>query len=267
MIILNIHAFNLFQILALFIFVIFGFSVSFMIQFHAGHPFEDPWSALMTTMVMMTSELGYYETIIGKGCNETLNNESGAHASIINLHLTFMAFLILISIVLMNLLVGVAVNDVNNLEMMGNIQRLKKQVEFITTLEDVGRNEVIKKYVPSYLYKICYEDIKRVDLFVMRSQSFYIHKRSPGCCLPARLRQAIFENALLRKKQKDDERRTMLYEMKLDEVYKVIVKNDSAEATTTERLTSLDTAVKKILEELNEIRAVQDRGERAASQF
>ncbi|KAJ8710336.1 hypothetical protein PYW07_009702 [Mythimna separata] len=207
---------KVFKILVSFVFLIFGFSVSFMIQFRAEPPFEGPWSAFVTTMVMMTSEFDYNDTI-------SEENTVNSSASIIILRLIFVSFLILVSIVLMNLLVGVAVNDVNNLEIIGSIKRLEKQVEFITSLEDIVFNKFIKKIVPKRLYNKWWKNKKWENVIVLRP-------REATCSncnrLPARLREAIFEKAQSQKKQSDEEQGTMLYQMKLDEIYKVIVQKD-----------------------------------------
>lgn len=51
----------------------------------------------------------------------------------------FLLFIILASIVLMNLMVGVAVNDIQALQIEGHAKRLEKQAEFIRQLEKVLR--------------------------------------------------------------------------------------------------------------------------------
>lgn len=205
-----------------------------MIQFHGKPPFEGPWAAFITSMVMLTSEFDY---------NDTLRKESAAKASAI---LIFLLFLILVSIVLMNLLVGVAVNDVNNLEMIGNIKRLEKQVEFITSFEDIVYNKFIKKILPKCLYKKWLKNIKSENIIILRP-------RQATCSncnrLPARLREAIFEKAQLQKKLSDEEQGTMLYQMKLEEMHKVIVQREP-------KLEGPDNAVNKIIEHINKL--IQD---------
>lgn len=209
-----------------------------MIQFRAKPPFEGPWSAFITTLVMMTSEFDY---------NDTLSKKSVLHASasIIILRLIFVSFLILVSIVLMNLLVGVAVNDVNNLEIIGNIKRLEKQVEFITSLEDIVYNNFIKKIFPKSLYKKWLKNIKWENQIVLRP-------REATCSncnrLPARLKEAIFEKAQVLKTQSDDKQGTILYRKKLDEIHKVIVQQDSTKAPKP------DNALNKIIEDIDKIR-------------
>ncbi|KAJ8710571.1 hypothetical protein PYW08_009086 [Mythimna loreyi] len=233
---------KVFKILVSFVFLIFGFSVSFMIQFRAEPPFEGPWSAFVTTMVMMTSEFNYIDK---------LSNGSSvkSSASIIILRLIFVSFLILVAIVLMNLLVGVAVNDVNNLEIIGSIKRLEKQVEFITSLEDIVFNKFIKKIVPNTLYKKWLKNKKWENVIVLRP-------RGATCSncnrLPASLREAIFEKAQSQKKQSDEEQGTMLYQMKLDEIYKVIVQKNGGEPPKPE---SPDNALNKVIESIDKIRS------------
>ena len=184
-----------------------------MIQFRAKPPFEGPLSSFITTLVMMTSEFNY---------NYTLSETSAMYsiASIIIIRIIFVSFLILVSIVLMNLLVGVAVNDVNKLEMIGNIKRLEKQVEFMTSFEEIVDKKFIEKILPKTLYKRLLKNFTWEKVLVLRPRE----AKCINCNrLPARLREAIFEIAQVQKEQSDDELDMKMYEMKLDEMYKVIV--------------------------------------------
>ncbi|XP_049701626.2 transient receptor potential channel pyrexia isoform X1 [Helicoverpa armigera] len=229
------------KILLSFLFLIFGFSITFMIQFRAKPPFEGPWSAFVTTMVMMTSEFDYQDTISKKSAIEV-------SASIIILRIIFMSFLILISIILMNLLVGVAVDNVNRLEIIGNIKRLEKQIEFITSLEGIVCNKFFKKILPRCLYKRWLRNKKWENVIVLRPR-----KSTCRNCrrLPARLREAIFDRAHLQKKQSDEVLGSKLFQMKLDEIYKVVVNKQLAD---NEQRMEKDKALKKIIDEIQEIR-------------
>lgn len=212
-----------------------------MIQFRAHPPFESPWASFVKTMVMMTSEYDYQTSINEKSAEEI-------SANIIILRLIFLTFLILVSIVLMNLIVGVAVNNVNYLEMIGNIKRLEKQVEFITSLEDIVCHKVIRKILPSNLYSRWSTNKKFKNVIVLRP-------REATCtyykCLPARIREAIFEKAQLQKKQMDEELGSMVFKMKLDEIHNAIVRKDENEPENG----TPDKAMHKIIEEIGSIRS------------
>lgn len=205
-----------FQILLTFAFLVIGFSLSFMIQFRSQIPFEGPWAALVKTMVMMTSEFDYVALFDEEHSKELAT-------SLIIIRLIFVIFLILAAIVLMNLMVGVAVNDINDLEVLGNIRRLAKQVQFLGTLDTLVYNQVFN----CILLKKMNESIKSKRK-VMRVLSL-----SPGKprwknfkVLPKRLKDAIIDKALRQKKQMDDELGLQKFRTKLDEMYQAIVKPD-----------------------------------------
>ena len=55
----------------------------------------------------------------------------------------YFTFLILVSLILMNLLIGLAVNDIQGLQTEGRVKRLRKQAEFIVYLEDMTTNRFL----------------------------------------------------------------------------------------------------------------------------
>ncbi|XP_023708110.1 transient receptor potential channel pyrexia [Cryptotermes secundus] len=123
-------AVNVLKVLLTFIFLIIGFALAFMVQFKSEPPFETPWEAFVKTIVMMTSEFEY-SSLFKK--NE--NNASSKFGRIL-----FLFFLLTVGIVLMNLLVGLAVSDINSLETQGKMNRLRKQADFLRVIQpsDLG---------------------------------------------------------------------------------------------------------------------------------
>lgn len=215
-----LHQFNIFQILLTFAFLVIGFSLSFMIQFRSKMPFDGPWAAFVKTMVMMTSEFDY-EALFDEEHTEELST------SIVIVRLIFIIFLVLAAIVLMNLMVGVAVNDINDLEILGNIQRLAKQVEFLGTLDILVYNKFFSKVLPRNLN----ERVKRKRNV---SNILVIYPGKPRWkndkLLPTHLRDAIFNVATAQKKQTDDETALQAFRQKLDEIHKNIVKSTKQES-------------------------------------
>lgn len=70
----------------------------------------------------------------------------------------FLLFVILASIVLMNLMVGLAVSDIQGLQQEGHVRRLEKQAEFLRQLEKVISFKAIdSKWFPSILRKFLKE--------------------------------------------------------------------------------------------------------------
>ncbi|XP_049879814.1 transient receptor potential channel pyrexia-like isoform X2 [Pectinophora gossypiella] len=205
---------NVIKILATFLFLVIGFSLSFMIQFKSISPFEGPWASLVKTIVMMTSEFDY-EALFDEDHSKELAN------SLVIIRLIFLVFLILAAIVLMNLMVGVAVNDINDLEILGNIRRLAKQVEFLGTLDTLVYNRVFSTILP-----------KRVNNSIKKKRKVIcVLTLSPGKprwrhykILSSRLRDAIFDKAVCQKKQTDDEMGLQRFKSQMEEMYEAIVK-------------------------------------------
>lgn len=121
---------KIFQVLLTFMCLILGFALSFSIQFHSSLHFKDPWKSAVKTVTMMMGEYEYSDLF---GHEDAVVPRLVATSRII-----FLLFIILASIVLMNLMVGVAVSDIQRLQIEGHAKRLEKQAEFIRQLEKVG---------------------------------------------------------------------------------------------------------------------------------
>ncbi|XP_076287517.1 transient receptor potential cation channel subfamily A member 1 [Lasioglossum baleicum] len=119
---------NILKVLGAFIFLIVGFALSFTVVFHRGDQFQDSWNAFVKTLVMMTGEFEYDDlfNVTMKGASSPLLFTGKA---------VFLAFIMLVSITLMNLMIGLAVNDIQDLERQGHIGQLLKQAEFVSHLE------------------------------------------------------------------------------------------------------------------------------------
>lgn len=204
------------QILLTFAFLIIGFALSFMIQFHSQIPFESPWAALVKTMVMMTSEFDYVALFDEEHSRELAT-------SLIIVRIVFLIFVILAAIVLMNLLVGVAVNDINDLEVLGNIRRLAKQVEFLSTLDNLVYNRFFSKILPRQVNKQIKNKRKVSGTIVLcPGKPRWRHNK----VMPSRLRDTIMNKAQAQKKQIEDELGIQMFNKKLDEMYQIITKRD-----------------------------------------
>ncbi|KAL4716005.1 hypothetical protein ACJJTC_003794 [Scirpophaga incertulas] len=205
---------NVIKILLTFVFLVIGFSLSFMLQFRSQAPFDGPWSALVKTIVMMTSEFEYDSMF-----DEEHSKELAFSFQIVRL--VFVAFLILAAIVLMNLMVGVAVNDINDLEILGNIRRLDKQVGFLSTLDTLVYNKVFIKILPKRANnKIKYKrNVSSVIVLRPGRPRWRYYKD-----LPSRIRDSIFDKAQTQKKQMDDEMGFKDFKEKLFEIHQAITK-------------------------------------------
>lgn len=227
----------MFQILLTFAFLVVGFSLSFMIQFRSKAPFETPWAAFVKTIVMTTSEFDY-EALFDEEHSEDLA------ASLVIVRVIFVIFLVLNAIVLMNLLVGVAVNDINDLEILGNIRRLAKQVEFLGTLDTLVYNKVFTAILPTKL-NISIKNKRNVVgvLTLTPGKPRWRHYK----LLPSRLRDALLNKALTQKKQMDDELGLQRFRTRLEEMHEVIMNTKEQKEKKPKQSAEEDRPLKNML--------------------
>lgn len=130
-----------------FVCLIIGFALSFSIQFNNEYQFSNPWRALVKTIMMMMGEYEY-STFFGEDLSNTTRLQTTSR-------FIFLIFIILTSIVLINLMVGVAVSDIQELHRQGRAKKLEKQADFLNQLEKViSSKQLNSKYVPSFIKKV-----------------------------------------------------------------------------------------------------------------
>jgi hypothetical protein len=96
-----------------------------MVQYRSKPPFETPLEAFVRTVIMMVNDLEYSRIFRD---NQNIANPVFGR-------IFFLFFLCMVVIVLMNLLVGLAVSDINSLVAHGKRNRLRKQAEFLRVIQ------------------------------------------------------------------------------------------------------------------------------------
>lgn len=169
------------QHLAKFVFVFFFFLAGFSFSFHIiftqdKEAFANPWTALLRTLSMMIGDLSYDDYL-------TKDNFKLP----VTAHIIYFLFLILVALILMNLLIGLAVNDIQGLQKEGRVKRLRKQAQFIVYLEDVINNKAV-------LLCLCQSIVKRLNSWINQEPVFATNPsaRKQNIYLPA----SIIEHAL-----------------------------------------------------------------------
>ncbi|KAI4498013.1 hypothetical protein M0802_006837 [Mischocyttarus mexicanus] len=136
---------NILKVLLAFICMIFGFALSFTVLFYTNKEFHYWWKAIVKTIVMMMGEYEYTNLFP----NDTKDSEPFLT---VTSRIIFLGFIILGSMVLMNLMIGLAVNDIQGLQKVGHTRRLVKQAEFVAHLEKLRSHHVFKN---EYLHRFC----------------------------------------------------------------------------------------------------------------
>lgn len=83
----------------------------------------------------------------------------------ITAHLMFFAFVILVTVILMNLLVGLAVSDIQGLQASAGLNRLSRQAELVARLEGLLFSKLLKRAPPKLLAFLRREALLRTSRY------------------------------------------------------------------------------------------------------
>lgn len=174
---------NILKVLLAFVCLIVGFAFSFAVLFHGNDQFRNSWRAVVKTVVMMMGEYEY-----GDLFSDEKNGSSFLTATS---RVVFLAFVMLASIVLMNLMIGLAVNDIQGLEKEGHIRQLLKQAEFVGHLERLTSHRIFRgNWLHPRLARLLDSRRGIPTKITFGYHKCYLHESFPG--IPTRLREALF---------------------------------------------------------------------------
>ena len=107
-----------------------GFSVSFYMVFRQQNTcsqFRHPFSSLLKTSVMLTGEFEY---------DNIFNDFAQRLDHPISSYILFLVFIVIVSIILANLLVGLAVDDIKGVQESAHLKRLSLKIDLLLTFEE-----------------------------------------------------------------------------------------------------------------------------------
>ncbi|XP_064106384.1 transient receptor potential channel pyrexia-like isoform X2 [Macrobrachium nipponense] len=131
------------KFLLAFLSLLLGFSLGFHILFQRLPIFADYNRSFVKTLMMMTGEIAYSEFIDKEGT--PFNAYSLLFLSI---------FLFMTTIIMSNLLIGLAVNDIPDLKRQGKIKRLVKQASYLMAFEKLLSFTYRIKFFPRKLQSL-----------------------------------------------------------------------------------------------------------------
>ncbi|GFO37455.1 transient receptor potential cation channel subfamily a member 1-like protein [Plakobranchus ocellatus] len=124
------------QFFIVFFLFIIAFAMAFYALFQNQSPFDSVAKSLIKTSVMMIGEFEY-DSIFNDDSNDVLYPAAS--------YTIFVIFLVIMSIIIMNLLVGLAVDDIKAVQEQAGLKRMAMQVELALDVERIIPNFIRRR--------------------------------------------------------------------------------------------------------------------------
>ncbi|EFN68830.1 Transient receptor potential channel pyrexia [Camponotus floridanus] len=128
---------NFFKYFAIYFCLIIGFSLSFCVLHGNYKSFADPLLSMLKIIIMMSGELEFEDAFFDKD----LKYPGTAY-------FILFCFVILVTVILMNLMVGLAVSDIQELRRRAGLERLVRHAEVIARFENMLFSKLLD-YIPA----------------------------------------------------------------------------------------------------------------------
>ncbi|XP_075160131.1 transient receptor potential channel pyrexia isoform X4 [Haematobia irritans] len=138
-------AMNFGKFLLAYICLLIAFGLSFSVLFNDYKPFKNITWSFLKAMTMMSGELEFEDIFYG-------DNRKIQYP--VTSHFIFLSFVLLVTVILTNLMVGLAVSDIQGLQVSASLDRLVRQAELVSRLESLFFSRLLRG-APTKLLKLC----------------------------------------------------------------------------------------------------------------
>lgn len=121
-------AYNFSKFLCAYLCLLIGFGLSFGVLFANYSAFKSLHWGLLKTLIMMSGELEFEDIFYDKEMKIMYPYTA---------HIMFLAFVLLVTVILTNLMVGLAVSDIQGLQQSAGLDRLVRQAQLVAHLESM----------------------------------------------------------------------------------------------------------------------------------
>ncbi|XP_048577386.1 transient receptor potential cation channel subfamily A member 1 isoform X2 [Nematostella vectensis] len=141
------------KVIMVFLVVLLGSTLVYYVLLKEEDNFSGVHFAFVKTFVMMVGEIDYNDVLSSNVINREVNPATGAPYVPLPpvTYVFFFVFVVMVPILLMNLLVGLAVGDIDAIQKTASFSRLKDQVNYVT---DIQRRYPLKMIRMLYKEKI-----------------------------------------------------------------------------------------------------------------
>ncbi|EFN87807.1 transient receptor potential channel pyrexia-like [Harpegnathos saltator] len=143
--------------------LLIGFTISFCVIFSGEPAFGNPFTGLIKVLAMMAGELDF-EGLINQSDEPATGSFVIYHPLSVCSQILFTLFIVFVTVILMNLLVGIAVHDIQGLRNHAGLTKLVRQTKLILFTEMILHNAKIPYAFRKWMsdHKIDVENRKRV---------------------------------------------------------------------------------------------------------
>ncbi|XP_076637363.1 transient receptor potential channel pyrexia-like [Colletes latitarsis] len=136
---------NFFKFLGAYMCLIIGFSLGFSVLHKNYKSFTNPLVGLLKTIVMLSGELEFEDVFFDDDAPILYSGTA---------HLMLLSFVILVTVILTNLMMGLAVSDIQELRRCAGLDRLVRRAELVAHLESMLFSKLLD-HAPKRLMKTC----------------------------------------------------------------------------------------------------------------